>query len=675
MFRFSIAAILLMGGGAYANVELDLINVKSNSIDEFSIQNKNTTSTRDILRNLPSIYLGGTNNLNQKIFMRGMSDRAVNISIDGARQVGNNWHHAADLVVDTDILKAIEINTDNLNIISSSLAGSVKFNTLNALDLLEANEHLGAKIKTSFASNNKEWQKSLQTYGKSDNGLHLLAYINHKNHSFSKDALKHESGGKGNNLSYLLKGGYTKDEHNLNISYENVEYKGDYPLVPEWAGSVAYDYYQGANLISAGTRAFDLINQEMRRNTFVLDYNYDLDEYINLNFKTYYTNRVLELDNWKQKNLLKEDVLEYLKGGVKTYGLYLDNKSELKTFDISHLFTYGLEYFNTQSYVKNNYYKYNLSKDIAIYEKFTPASNDISQTLSVFLQDKMSLGDFDLILGTKFNNYKINTIANLNQDRIKHNFNSIDYAARLKYNFSKDFSIYAGYSKISKGIDPLEMIVLRENRAKLKTNEDLKFESGYGYEFGLDYLKEINDFTMGASAKYYNRFYKNLIREETKRIGEAGGYYTRLNGGKYNIYGVDLEAIFSYKQFKSRLGYSRARTYDEKDSLVRAGYALAYSDAGDKYTLNLEYLYQNFIFGYDLIYFSSILVDDYIKPAYAKHDFYVNYEVNKNLDLGFSINNIFNKLYFSHYKRSYKSAKSADWEAGRDFRFSISYRF
>lgn len=139
----------------------------------------------------------------------------------------------------------------------------------------------------------------MQTYGKSDNGLHLLAYINHKNHSFSKDALKHESGGKGNNLSYLLKGGYTKDEHNLNISYENVEYKGDYPLVPEWAGSVAYDYYQGANLISAGTRGYDLINQEMRRNTFVLDYNYDLDEYINLNFKTYYTNRVLITGNKK----------------------------------------------------------------------------------------------------------------------------------------------------------------------------------------------------------------------------------------------------------------------------------------------------------------------------------------------------------------------------------------
>ncbi|MBT0882413.1 TonB-dependent receptor [Campylobacter sp. 2018MI13] len=682
--KTSLAFILLMGGGIYANdrVTLDLINIHSNdnTLDNIKIQNKNTTSTRDILREIPSVFMGGTNNLNQKIFMRGMSDRAVNISIDGARESGNNWHHAADLVIDLDILKAINIDTSILSVANNSgaLAGAVKFNTLSAIDLLEDKQNLGAKIKTSFASNNKEWQKSIMTYGKLDNGFHLLAYVNHKNHSFSKDALKHESGGKGNNLSYFTKGGFLKDEHNLNISYESVYYKGDYPLVPEWAGSVAYDYYDKGNLVLAGTRGFDLIKQKMQRNTAVIDYNYDLNELINLNFKTYYTNRTLTLDDWIQTNASKEKVLEYLKGGVKTFGIYLNNKSKIEFDTFTHELFYGFEYFNTRSFVKDNYYKYNLSLNSSINEVFKAADDDIAQNYSIFLEDKISFYDLALITGLRFDNYKLNTIANQNQSRIKHNFKSFTPAIKLEYNVLPELQIYAGYTKLFKGAEPLEMIILRENRAnKLRTNEDLKAQKGYGYELGIDYKKDFNELYVRANAKYYDRYYDSLIREETKRIGESGSFYTRLNGGKYNVYGVDLLAELAYKDFKSRLSYSRVRTNENNDTLVRQGYALAYSDPGDKYTLNIEYLYNNLLIGYDLIYFTSKSIKDsnYIKPSYAKHDLYMQYEVFKNFDIGFSINNIFNKLYYSHYKRSYGGAKSADWEAGRDYKISFNYKF
>ena len=106
--------------------------------------------------------------------------------------------------------------------------------------------------------------------------------------------------------------------------------------------------------------------------------------------------------------------------------------------------------------------------------------------------------------------------------------------------------------------------------------------------------------------------------------------------------------------------YSRART-SYKDKKANSGYGgvLAYSDAGDKYTFNAEYMIApiDTLIGYSLIAFSKIDTKNgsgtsYKKPGYAVSDLYATWAPDggkyKGLELNFGVYNLFDKAYLSH---------------------------
>lgn len=78
-----------------------------NLVDALKINVRNATLIKDIMRDIPGVYIGGTNGLNQKIYIRGVNERGLNITIDGARQRGNAFHHDGDLYLDADIIKLV----------------------------------------------------------------------------------------------------------------------------------------------------------------------------------------------------------------------------------------------------------------------------------------------------------------------------------------------------------------------------------------------------------------------------------------------------------------------------------------------------------------------------------------------------------------------------------------
>ena len=131
-----------------------------NLVDALKINVRNATLIKDIMRDIPGVYIGGTNGLNQKIYIRGVNERGLNITIDGARQRGNAFHHDGDLYLDADIIKSVDVGLGVNSIVGAAgaLGGSVAFKTVDASDLLEDGENFGGKIKGGYASNNQEWQ-------------------------------------------------------------------------------------------------------------------------------------------------------------------------------------------------------------------------------------------------------------------------------------------------------------------------------------------------------------------------------------------------------------------------------------------------------------------------------------------------------------------------------------
>lgn len=686
-FKLSLV-LCLMGGGinlvANDNATLDTIEVNAESIgyaevDSIKISSKNAGAIRDVMRDIPGVYVAGTNQFNQKLYMRGVNDRGINITVDGARQRGNIFHHSADLVLDVDLLKAVNVGVGVLSVANNSgaLGGSVAFKTVNAFDLLDGDESFGGKFKTGYASNNKEWQKSLMLYGKTDNNFGLLAYINHKNYGYGKDGNGNDIGGKGNDLSYLFKVNYDKDEHKAGLSYEHTEYKGDYPFRGEWGGSVAFD----TGTLKAGERAQAILPQKMQRDTYTFNYNYNPSELIDSEFRVYYTEHRLikdEVPNYAE--FKKSNGKAFLSNdGVKTIGAYLNNKTKIESNLLNQELFYGLEWYQTTSFRKNHSSLKDATNGAIT---VTPTNNhpkEVANNLSVFLQDTIQIGGLSIIPGVRFDRFTIDNFGKKTQG-----FNNFSPALALDYKAENGFNVFAGYSKVFRGPDPIEALRLSENTFNTNyIDENLEPETGNAYEAGFGYKKAFDEHSVNFVAKYFYTDYKNLIAENvsiaTMQNGkEVKNTYNRMNMGKSNVRGVELYAAYAYEDFKVSASYTHQKTKHEDEK--KKGAVMAYSDSGDKYTFNVEYFANpiDTLFGYNLIAFAGKTLDDGTKKAgYGVSEIYASYmpSFNKNLEINLSVSNLFDKTYVSHSQRKFGVETANDYEAGRNIKLGFSYKF
>src|SRR5690606_2802324 len=88
------------------------------------------------------------------------------------------YHHAGNLQIHADILKAVEIEVGANSVVNGGLGGSVRFKTKEAKDLLDKGAKVGARVQGSYATN-ASTGFSFTTYGQVSENLDALAYFNY----------------------------------------------------------------------------------------------------------------------------------------------------------------------------------------------------------------------------------------------------------------------------------------------------------------------------------------------------------------------------------------------------------------------------------------------------------------------------------------------------------------
>lgn len=63
------------------------------ALDRKDIQRSQANDLGDLFRNVPSVTVGGSLGIAQKIYVRGLEDSLLNITIDGAPERGTLFHH------------------------------------------------------------------------------------------------------------------------------------------------------------------------------------------------------------------------------------------------------------------------------------------------------------------------------------------------------------------------------------------------------------------------------------------------------------------------------------------------------------------------------------------------------------------------------------------------------
>lgn len=642
---------------AQAAEQLDTIDVVSDNIapQAANIDAKGVTKVRqatkmsDVIRGIPGVNVNGARSIVERYNIRGVSEEYLNITVDGARQEGYSFHHSGNYGIDPEILKRVDIDVGANSIASGagSLGGSIKFETVDAADLLEDGQNIGAKIKYAYGSNDDSNQAMATLYGRAGN-LDLLGYFNYRHQENGKDGNGLENENKGKAQNYLFKAKYNFGEnHWLKVSAEHYYntavncYRANFGMCLGDVPEVGQRGYVQANHGRA--------TSEIERDTYTLNYRYNPSDnkWVNIKANTYYTETENSSMNRKQTN-------------VKTAGGSLSNRSEFDLGVTNHSVLVGSEFYKTTAL---RYGGVETNRRTGAVIGYRPDYKQHATSTSIYLEDAIGMGNFIVTPGVRFDHYHADLI---DLDKTYHRFSK---ALGLKYLATEDLALFANYTEVFKGPGFGELTLVAPGRytGSLSPTRGDNKEIGFNYTHsGL--FSDVDGVSL--TAKYFRTDYDNVNQSVS---GNGGSVYASL--GEVKLDGVEAQGRYWFNNFSARISYARARS-EQKDN----GFA-AFPDTGDRYTFGLDYripsvgveMGWNTMLVRGLTYATNA-ISVVTKDKYAISNAYVSWQPKpiKGLEFTFGVDNIFNKAYKDHSTQYYSAV---DLDPGRNYKLSVAYKF
>lgn len=670
--------------------KITVVGATTNSeITPTELENYQANDLEDIFRHTPSVTVGGSLGIAQKIFVRGMEDSMVNVTVDGAPQTSTLFHHIGRVAIEPELLQSVEVQAGAGEATSGTgaVGGAIRFKTKSADNLLAANEQFGGIAKASYFSNDGH-KESLALYGKLTDKVGVLAsYVN-----VSRDNMDDGDGEElpgtaaDQTLAFIKVNAELTENQNLSISYENRKEEGEFGKQTNWAPLETDPLF-----MSWG-----------ERETIVLNHAWYLNSLVNLETTIYQTESSFkrELYTWD--------------ASIKTTGFDIRNTSDLGM----HTLTYGIEQKVDKVHAQS-------------YEDFGGIFDEEGTVTGLYIQDHWQLSDALLLsFGARYDAYELdhsgvevswvqvdgNWIVETDasgapvttsdefstdkQDGVSGNIG-------FEYSFTESLKLSAGYAQALRGRQVADAFTVGE----LKPNQDLSPEEVDNTELGLVYndgtwlfeaslyLSVINDVVFDKFKGREGVFYENIGDLETKGLELVSGY----QGDNFDVIvsyshnDVELNnASFVWPDANDASGYSTVNI----DGIEMAAYEYGGlgNAIGDSINVNFNYhVSEQIKFGLNYNHVASLndievfhrsielgwmsKLETINKPGYDLFDAYVTYEPLTNLRFDLSVQNLLDESYRSHgsvadygHIPGYEGVVGIK-EPGRDVRLSVSYKF
>ncbi|MGO2277210.1 MULTISPECIES: TonB-dependent receptor domain-containing protein [unclassified Psychrobacter] len=645
------------------NTTLQTITVTANSSVRDNAQTDSVDSSQyipagqasllnDFLDGVPGASVGGTTAVNQRVRIRGFDDTNLKVTVDGARQEGYAFHHAGDLVIDPDLLKRSEVSVGNNSVTlgNDAIGGAVAFETVDAADLLDVDQKIGAKIHTGYGSNNDELLTSATVFAAPTENVDLLAYYGKRSSEAGEDGAGRDiQTSDGDTESILLKAGtYLGDSHHVSGSFSRTENDGmypnraDFPLTDE----------NGWNPV---------VPWKQSRDTYTLKYGYNpASDLVDVKANIYQSETELDKDNGS----IAVDLIT--KGGK------IENTSLIDSQVGSHKLITGVEYYTKESEVTR----------LGVL-----GGSDEAKNTSVYLEDQWQMGKLTLTPGVRYDHYEApEDVAN------GETYDNVVGAFAASYQVLPNTNIFASYTQLFNGPDLQEAIRNTDGEDKY-ISSDLEPETGSNSEVGVSTIFRsltTEDDSLQLSGKYFVTDLENWITYEsgidcnTGLASDTGTCAGSFNADEdYEVKGVELSADYRTNNFNMGLSYARARSEGKE-----TGYSLSQgtgdeNDSGDKYMVNLGYAPTDTLdLGWRSTYVTSINPNtgddtDTEKEGYDVHDIFMTYTpqqlVGVKATLG--VYNMFDETYANHSSRYSDDSDYTDYAMGRNVKASLTYQF
>jgi hemoglobin/transferrin/lactoferrin receptor protein len=463
----------------------------------------------EVLDLVPSVTTQTTpNDPGAAVSVRGLQDFGrVNVTIDGARQNFQKSGHGANgtFYFDTEMLRAVKVTRGPSVGVNGggAIGGTVSFTTLDADDVLDPDETVALRLKSTLETNAPSFMGHGEAAARLSDSVDVVAAATWRDAGDYK-----AGGGETINSAQDLASGLAKarirptDAHDISVS------------------ALHYDSsFDSALLDTASSNAI--------ADTYTLNYHWTPEsDWADLTAKTYYTTTQVTNRN-------KGDPDE--RYAIGTAGLDLDNTSRFETGSVFHSVTYGIDGFHDRVETRD---------PAGTSDDLTPSGERI--VYGAFVEDKAEITHWlEVVGGLRFDGYE------LDGNGMDNGGSHVSPKLTVGLKPFDPVTIYATYAEGYRPPAITETLIDGFHPPPVSTgrflpNPDLKAEVAHNLEGGVGIDKDgvlLPDDQLHARLGVFQNRVDNYIEQVFEMFPLPGGYQYQ-NVAKARIEGVELELAY-----------------------------------------------------------------------------------------------------------------------------------
>lgn len=391
------------------------------------VESRQSSNVMELLQDIPGVSIeGGPRAGGMKINIRGFDNNEdILIKIDGATQNFEKYRYGNGLSIDPELLKRVEVSRGAASLTrgSGALGGVIEMETIDARDLLDAEEMFGFKAKYGHKFNNDADQLTLTAMARPFDFVDILVSgVKRESNDFKIPDGSRYPDSEETQLSGLAKLEFFTDSLEASFGYRFSDESGPEPF--------------------DATGATEGVGFTVQRTTEEKSYTFNSrfrpeTEWIDLKVSFGYTDKMLEDDDSSIAGISSTpgkngtDIFQY-----DIWTAELRNQSYFELFGSQNTLTIGAQ-FNKEA-------RDSIRINILGTNPNPAQPPGIKEAYGVFLEHQIIIGDLTLSAGARGDYYEITAGDGSKQLlQAQNRLTSLDFT-QLKPAFSIDYNILGG---------------------------------------------------------------------------------------------------------------------------------------------------------------------------------------------------------------------------------------
>ncbi|MFA7553350.1 MAG: TonB-dependent receptor [Spongiibacteraceae bacterium] len=590
------------------------------------------TTVKELFASDSSVSVGGSIPINQKVYLRGIEETALSVTVDGARQNNKVFHHNATTLIDPALLKSVRASAgvSPADDGPGALGGSIVYETVDVVDELPEGSFFGGFVNGSYNTNSKTFITAGSLFAQK-NGFEVLGFI-------SQAKGDDYENGEGDTVDYteaaLLSGlgkvayqAGSKDR--IELSYERVSDDSVRPYRANFVG------------LTAGRPVPESRNYDLVRENTVLNYNKKTGQGL-------WNPEVIFADNettveTSEVPLANPNTTIVYTGITESTSFKFENLFALSFADI----TAGVDYYDDTAT-----FKFSGDRDIA----------EEAENMGAFVQLRQNVKQvLRLSYGLRYDDQTFTGTDGSEQKE-----SGLSGNISIEQDIGKHITLKAAYAEVWGGIALGENFILN---------------NAWDYSEKIDPV-ESNNYVLGIET-HVDGYFFNVNHYQTDITNGRVPSFAAGPGlvSDFDIDGFDVEFGVSAEQGRISIKYSHIDGDIDGDTATSYNGNYFTAPLGEVISVDGSWALNNIdiLLGLnaEITLDNDAVADSGSKQdGYTVVDVFADYQLAKNLNLRLTINNITDESYTDRasYGQEFLTVKPL-FEPGRAFVLGARYSF